>query len=153
MWRLTSPLFSQESEVSANPFSASFSHSHSSIGQPRRDVNHCSSFEKSLTRSKRKSSRDSGSVQGSHMERVKDSVRTKRCSWFSWESWSSLSKRMRSSDKVIWSAVWVGQKRMENAKCWYSSVWHWYSDPIPEDGTLQANQLTDQTPNEKELAM
>ena len=78
--RLTSPLFSQEREVSANPFSATFSHSHSSIGKPRRDVNQCSSFEKSLTRSKRTSSRDSGSVQGFQMEREKDSVRTQRYS-------------------------------------------------------------------------
>ena len=71
MGRLTSPLFSQEREVSANPISASFSHSHSCIGKPRRDVNQCSSVEKSLTRSERKSSRDSGSVQGSRMEKVR----------------------------------------------------------------------------------
>ena len=50
--RLTSPLSSQEREVSADPFVASFSHSHSSMGKPR-------------------SSRDSGSVKGSQMENAR----------------------------------------------------------------------------------
>ena len=58
--RLASPLFLLEREVSADPCSASFAHSRSSI-------------EKSMARShhKRKSSRDSGGVQGSQMERTK----------------------------------------------------------------------------------
>ena len=60
--RLASPLFPQEREVSANTFGASFSHSHSSIEKSRRDMNQRASIETSMTR---KSSRDSGSVQGS----------------------------------------------------------------------------------------
>ena len=39
--RLTSILVSQEREASAIPSSASFSHSHSSIGKPWREVNQC----------------------------------------------------------------------------------------------------------------
>ena len=64
--RLASPLFPQEREVSANTFGASFSHSHSSIEKSRRDMNQRASIETSMTR---KSSRDSGSVQGSQQER------------------------------------------------------------------------------------
>ena len=57
---LASSLFLQEREVSAIPFSASFSHSRSSV-------------EKSTARSQnnRKASRDSGSVHGSQIEREK----------------------------------------------------------------------------------
>ena len=47
-------------------FGASFSHSHSSIEKSRRDLNQRTSIETSMTR---KSSRDSGSVQGSQQER------------------------------------------------------------------------------------
>ena len=69
--RLASPLFPQEREVSANPFSASFSQSHSSIEKSRRDVSQHTSIETSMTR---KSSRDSGSVQGLPTGEGNDSV-------------------------------------------------------------------------------
>ena len=69
--RLASPLFPQEREVSANTFGASFSHSHSSIEKSRRDVNQRTSIETSIAR---KSSRDSGSVQGLPTGEGNDSV-------------------------------------------------------------------------------
>ena len=67
--RLTSPLFSQEREVGAIPFGVSCSQPHSTIGKPRRDDDRCAGFQKSLSRWKRKISRDSESVQDSQMER------------------------------------------------------------------------------------
>ena len=65
--RLTSPLFSQEREVSAIPFSASCSQTHSSMDKSRRDVEQLSSFGKPLSKSKR--NRDLEIVQDSQMER------------------------------------------------------------------------------------
>ena len=79
MGQLTSPLFSQEREVSAIVFSVSGSRTHSSvlipkrdtvlfsnIGRPVRDVDSCSSLEEPLSKGKR--SRELESVQLSQIE-------------------------------------------------------------------------------------
>ena len=60
----------------------------------------------------------------------KNSVRTKRPSRLPWkESRSCFLRRMRSSDKINWSAVLIGQKKMENARCWCCSFWNWHAAP------------------------
>ena len=67
--RLTSPRFSQEREVSANPFGASCIQTHSSVERSKRSVEPfpsvepCSSFQKPLSKGKR--NRDVESVQDS----------------------------------------------------------------------------------------
>ena len=55
----------------------------------------------------------------------------KKCRQRFWPYTQHQRRRMRRSSKVIWSAVWIGQTRMENAECWQSSLWNWYSAPIP----------------------
>ena len=65
--RLTSPLFSQELEVSAAPFGASCSQTHSSMEKSRRFDEPFSSFGKPLWKGSR--TRDLWSVQDSQMER------------------------------------------------------------------------------------
>ena len=67
--RLTSPLFSQEREVSASPFSVSCSLTRSSVEKSSRDVEPSSSFGKPLSKGKR--NRDPESVQDSQMERAR----------------------------------------------------------------------------------
>ena len=64
--RLTSPLFSQEREVSANTFSVSCSLTLSSVEKSSRDVEPSSCFGKPLSKGKR--NRDPESVQDSQME-------------------------------------------------------------------------------------
>ena len=65
--RLTSPLFSQEREVSSVPSSVSRSQTRSSVEKSRRDVEPFSSSGKPLSRGKR--NRHLESVQDSQMER------------------------------------------------------------------------------------
>ena len=65
--QLTSPLFSQEREVSANQFGVSLSQTRSSVEKSRLDVEPSSSFGKLLSNGKR--NRDLESVQDSQMER------------------------------------------------------------------------------------
>ena len=61
--------------------------------------------------------------------------------------------RIRSSDKIISGTSWIGQKRRENAKCWYCSLWNWHAAPIPEDGTLSGKSIDRSDSKGKELAM
>ena len=65
--RLTSPLLSQEREISANPFGVLCSQTHTSVEKSRRDVELCSPFGKPLSKGER--NQDIGSVQGAQMER------------------------------------------------------------------------------------
>ena len=61
------PMYSQEREVSANPFGVSCSQTHQSMETSRRDVEPFSSFGKPLSEGKR--NRDLESAQDSQMER------------------------------------------------------------------------------------
>ena len=83
--RLTSPLFSQEREVSANPFGFSFSQTHSSAEKSRRDIDPFSSVEKSKRTwtvfnflERKVKAIEKWRVCKNY---IKNSVRTKRHSW------------------------------------------------------------------------
>ena len=69
---LTSPLFSQEHEVSAIPCSVSGFKTHASVERSRRDVGPFASFGKPLSKGERH--RELESVQPSQMEKGKNSV-------------------------------------------------------------------------------
>ena len=144
--RLLSPLFF--SGISADPFSVSRSQTHSSVEKSRRDVELFSSFGKPLSKGKR--NRDSEGVQEFSNEKRK-TVRTKRYSRLLWkESWSCFSRRIRSSAKIIWSAVWIGQEK--NGECEMLILLFLQlacsSNPRGME-TLSGNQLIDQTRREK----
>ena len=67
------------------------------------------------------------------------------------ECWSCFSRRLRVSDKIFWSAGGIGHKRMDNAKCWYCSLWN-QTDRQLESQRMelyQENQLTDEAQREK----
>ena len=99
MGQLTSPLFSQEREVSANPFCVSCSQTHSSVEKSRQDVDPFSSveksrlgvepfstFEKRLSKGKR--NRELESEQDSQMEKERI-LSEQRYSWLPWkDNWS-----------------------------------------------------------------
>ena len=74
--RLTSPLISQEREVSATLFGVSCSQTDSSVERSRRDVEPLSSFGEPLSKGKRKSR--FGECTGFSSGEGKKSVRTKR---------------------------------------------------------------------------
>ena len=102
--RLTSPLFLQ-ARGKCLPFIASLSHSRSSI-------------EKSMTRNhnRRKSSRNSGSVQGSQTEREKILSEQRDLHNFFERKADQAFRECAIQTKVVWSAVWFGQ-RNEDAEC------------------------------------
>ena len=102
--RLTSPLFLQ-ARGKCSPFIASLSHSRSSI-------------EKSMTRNhnRRKSSRNSGSVQGSQTEREKILSEQRDLHNFFERKADQAFRECAIQTKVVWSAVWFGQ-RNEDAEC------------------------------------
>ena len=52
-----------------------------------------------------------------------------------------LSWRLCSSLKIIWSAIWFGPKRLENATCWRCSLWNWDTAPTRRMESLSSTSI------------
>ena len=146
--RLTSPLFSQEREVSANPFSFSCSQTRSSVEKSMRDVEPFSSYGKPLLKGRR--NRELESVQDAQMERerilskrrdIHDFLEKKADHAFQGEcaAQTRLSEALSELDRREW--------RMRNADFAHHETGMQLQSHKME--LYQANQLTDQTRSEE----
>ena len=167
-----SPLLSQERETSANAFR---------IYHPERESSETSSshFRSGMVKpvarcpNKRKSSRDSKCCVGPSLRKRKDSFWASRYPQFPWNaSWSSCSRRTNGSIKItwrrmsyenaswgtkrwftVWSTIWAGLARIEGRMCGQSSSWIWSTVSSQRMELHQANQLSDQISERKELVV
>ena len=164
MGQLTSPLFSQELEVSANPFCVSCSQTLSIVEKSRLDVDPFSSveksrlgvepfstFEKRLSKGKR--NRDLESEQDSQMEKERI-LSEQRYSWLPWkDNWSFFHGDFAAQSRLseVQSDLDRRDWKMRHADVALCETWIQLQ---PGGRNLyQAHQVSDQTQKKKGLAM